>query len=190
MSPIQSNIFSMGMNELESWLWSFFSLTLGEVSFRCHKLAHASNPWLVRMIFIGLFIIKFIVINVQIGRVCKYGSKTSTIKSILCLTILNDFFYNEIGTYKKNNLMFAQLSMQYPLTCTTNILGERKWDLVCHIWTLLASYHPCMVGYIWIIYPMGDIGVRDQCGLFNIHLHNVFYNFIFDKPTFLDFNCV
>ncbi len=28
---------------------------------------------------------------------------------------------------------------------------------------LLVSYHPCMVSFVRIIYPMGDIGVRDQC---------------------------
>ncbi len=32
MSPIQANIFSMEVDELEGWLWSFFFSTLGEVS--------------------------------------------------------------------------------------------------------------------------------------------------------------
>jgi hypothetical protein len=44
------------------------------------------------MIFINLFIIKFIVINVQIGKVHKPSNKTSTIRSISCPTILNDIF--------------------------------------------------------------------------------------------------
>jgi hypothetical protein len=41
------------------------------------------------VIFID-FIIRFIVINVQIGRVRKHGNKTFTIRSIPCPTILND----------------------------------------------------------------------------------------------------
>jgi hypothetical protein len=101
------------------------------------------------VIFIDFIIIRFIVINVQIGRVCKHGGKTSTIKSIPCPTILNDIFLNEIGTCKKNgDLMFTQISMQCPFTCATNILGERKWDLICHIWMLLASYDPCMASFV------------------------------------------
>jgi hypothetical protein len=79
---------------------------------------------------------------------------------------LNDIFFSEIGTCKKNgNLMFTQVSMQCQFACATSILGERKWDLICDIWVLLASYHPCMASSVRIIYPMGDIGVRDQCGL-------------------------
>jgi hypothetical protein len=114
------------------------------------------------VIFIALFIIKFIVINVQIGKVHKHGNKTFMIRFIPCPTILNDIFLNEINTCKKNgNLMFTQVSMQRPFTCATNILGERKWDLICHIQMLLASYHLCMVNFVWIIYPMGDIGVKD-----------------------------
>ncbi len=104
------------------------------------------------MIFIDLFIIKFIVINVQIGRVLKHGSKTFMIKSIPCPTILNDIFFSEIGTCKKNgNLMFMQVSTQRPFTCATNILGERKWDLICHIWMLLVLYNPCMASFFQII---------------------------------------
>ncbi len=94
--------------------------------------------------FINLFIIIFIVINVQIGKAYKHGNKTSMIRSIPCPTILNDIFFNEIGTCKKNgNLMFTQVSMQHTFTCATSILGEKKWDLICHIRMLLASYHPC-----------------------------------------------
>jgi hypothetical protein len=122
------------------------------------------------VIFIGLFIIRFIVINVQIGSVRKHGGKTSMIISTPCPTILSDILFNEIGTCKKNgNLMFAQVSTHHLFTCATNIFGERKWDLICHIQMLLVSYHPCMVSFIQIIYPMGDIGVRDQCGLFNVY---------------------
>jgi hypothetical protein len=79
--------------------------------------------------------------------------------------------------------MFAQVSTQCLFTCATNILGERKWDLICHIWMLLISYHPCMVGFVWIIYLMGDMRVRDQYDLFNIRFHNVFHNLFFYKPT-------
>jgi len=93
-------------------------------------------------------------------------------------------YFNEVGTCKKNgNLMFAQVSTQCLFTCATNILGERKWDLICHIWMLLISYHPCMVGFVWIIYFMGDMHVRDQYDLFNICFHNVFHNLFFYEPT-------
>jgi hypothetical protein len=65
------------------------------------------------VIFINLFIIIFIVIILQIGRVRTHGNKTSTIKSIPCPTILNDILFSEVGTCKKNgNLMFAQVSTQ------------------------------------------------------------------------------
>jgi hypothetical protein len=141
------------------------------------------------MIFIGLFIIRFIIINVQIGKVCEHGNKTSMIRSIPCPTILIDMFFSEIGTRKKNdNLMFAQVSTQCPFTCATNILGEKKWDLICHIRMLLALYHPCMDNFIQIIYPMGDIGAWDQCGLFNVCFHNVFHNLIFYELAFLHFS--
>ncbi len=150
------------------WTWRLVVILLffhiGGGIIRSHKFAHINNPWFFRVIFIGLFIIRFIIINVQIGKVRKHGGKTSTIISIPCPTILNDIFFNEINTCKKNNnLMFAQFSMQCPFICATNIFGERKWDLLRHIWMLLASYHPCMASFIRIIYPMGDIGVRDQC---------------------------
>jgi len=143
------------------------------------------------MIFIGFFIIIFIIINVQISKVCKHGNKTSMIKFIPCPKILNDILFNEIGTCKKNdNLMFAQVSTQHTFICAIGILGEKKWELICHIQMLITSYHPCMAGFIWIIYPMGDMGVKDQCGLFNIHLHNVFHNLLFYKSTFFHFNHV
>ncbi len=113
------------------------------------------------------------------------------IRSTPCPTILSDILLIEIGTCKKNgNLMFAQVSMHNPFTCATNIFGERKWDLVCHIQMLLVSYHPCMANFIQIIYPMGDIGVRDQCGLFNVRFHNVFHNFIFYELVFFHFSHV
>jgi len=51
------------------------------------------------------------------------------------------------------------------------------------IWMLLISYNPCMVDFVGIIYLMGDMGVRDQCVLFNACFHNVFHNLIFYKPT-------
>jgi hypothetical protein len=87
--------------------------------------------------------------------------------------------------------MFTQISMQCPFTCATNILGERKGDLICDIRMLLALYHPFMANFIWIIYPMGDIGVRDQCGLLNARFHNVFHNLIFYEPKFFSFQlCV
>jgi hypothetical protein len=37
---------------------------------------------------------------------------------------------------------------------------------------------------------MGDIGVKDQCGLFNARFHNVFHNIIFYEPTFFHFSRV
>ncbi len=181
-----------------SWRW--MNLKVGsDISFFphwggiiwSHKLAHINNPWFLWVIFIGLFIIKFIVINVQIGRVCKHGNTTFMIRSIPCPTILNDIFFSEIGTCKKNgSLMFTQVSIQRPFTCATNILGERKWDLICHIRMLLALYNPCMASFFLIIYPMGDIGVKDQCGLFNARFHNVFHNLIFYELVFLHLNCV
>ncbi len=86
------------------------------------------------------------------------------IRSIPCPIILNDIFLSEIGTCKKNgSLMFMQVSTQRPFTCATSIFGERKWDLICHIRMLLALYNPCMASFFLIIYPMGDIGVKDQC---------------------------
>ncbi len=183
---------------LSSWGWmnlkvrydlSFFSHWGGIIW--CHKPAHINNPSFFIVIFISLFIIRFIVINVQIGSVRKHGGKTSMIISTPCPTILSDILFNEIGTCKKNgNLMFAQVSTHHPFTCATNIFGERKWDLICHIQMLLVSYHPCMVSFIQIIYPMGDIGVRDQCGLFNIWFHSVFHNFIFYELAFFHFSHV
>ncbi len=110
---------------------------------------------------------------------------------IPCPTILNDIFFSEIGTCKKNgNLMFAQVFMQHPFTCATSILGERKWDLVCHIQILSVLYHPCMASFVRIIYPMGDIGVRDQCGLLNVPFHKCVPQPYFDEPAFLHFNHV
>jgi hypothetical protein len=135
------------------WIWRLVVILLffhmGGGIIQCHKPTHINNQWLFWMIFIGLFIIKFIIINVQIGRVRKHGGKTSTIRSIPCPTILNDIFFNEIDTCKKNdNLMFAQVFTQRPFTCVTNILSERKWDLVSHIQMLLASHHPCMANFV------------------------------------------
>ncbi len=188
--PFKQTFFSVGVYELEGWLWSFFFSHWGG-SILSHKLAYINNPWFFRMIFIDLFIIRFIVINVQIGRVHKHGSKTSTIISKPCPTILNDNFFSEIGTCKKNgNLIITQVSTQHAFTCATNILHEKKWDLICHIWMLLALYHPCMASFIPIIYPMGDIGVKDQCGLFRARFHNAFHNLIFYEPTFFHFSCV
>ncbi len=100
MSPIWTSVFFVEVDELEGWLWFFFS-TLGEVSSNFIKLTHINNPWFFKVIFISLFIITFVVINVQIGKVRKHGSKTSTIRSIPCPTILNDIFFSEIGTCKK-----------------------------------------------------------------------------------------
>jgi len=177
------------------WTWRlvviFFFFHIGGGIIWFHKLAHINNPWFFRMIFIGLFIIRFIVINLQIGKVCKHGSKTSMIRSIPCPTILNDIFFSKISTCKKNgNLIFTQVSMQHPFTCATNILGERKWDLICHIQMLLVSYHPCMASFVRIIYLMHDIGVKDQCDLLKTRFHNVFHNFIFYELAFLHFSCM
>ncbi len=63
MSPIGTNVFSMGMDELEGWLRFCFFSNIGGGIIQCHKPAHINNPWLFIMIFISLFIIKFIVIN-------------------------------------------------------------------------------------------------------------------------------
>ncbi len=177
------------------WTWRLVVILLffhiGGSIIRSHKLAHINNPWFFKVIFIGLFIIKFIVINVQIGMVHKHGSKTSTIRSIPCPTILNDIFFSGISTCKKNwNLMFVEVSTQHPFTCVTSILGEKKWDLICHIQMLLASYHQCMASFVRIIYPMGDIGAKDRCGLLNACFHNAFHNFIFYEPAFFHFNYV
>jgi hypothetical protein len=91
------------------------------------------------------------------------------IRSIPCPIILNNIILGEIDTYKKNNnLVFAQVFLQHPFTCATTVFGERKQNLVCHIWTLLIPHHPCMANFIRAIYPMGDMGVKDQCGFFNI----------------------
>jgi len=177
------------------WTWRLvvilFFFHIGGGIIWCHKLTHINNPWLFRAFFINLFIIKFIVINVQIGRVRKHSNITSTIISIPCPTILNDIFFSEIDTCKNNNnLMFAQVSMQCPFPRATSILSERKWDLVCHIWMLLVSYHPCMASFIWIIYSMGDMSVKDQCGLLNVHFYDVFHNLIFYKLAILHFSHV
>jgi hypothetical protein len=42
-----------------------------------------------------------------------------------------------------------------------------------------------MANFILIIYPMGDMGARDQCGLLNICFHNAPYNLGFDKFTII-----
>jgi hypothetical protein len=86
--------------------------------------------------------------------------------------------------------VYTSFFTQCPFTCVTNILREKKWDLVCHIQMLLASYHPCMANFVWIIYPMGDIVVKDQCGLFNVFFHNVLHNFIFYERMFFHFSRV
>ncbi len=49
MSPIRTNVFSMGVDELEGWLWSFFLFKLGEVSSSVIKPAHINNPWFFRV---------------------------------------------------------------------------------------------------------------------------------------------
>jgi hypothetical protein len=41
-------------------------------------------------------------------------------------------------------LMFTQVSTQCPFTCATSILGERKWDLICH--SNVVGFVPCMHG--------------------------------------------
>jgi len=182
-----SKAFSMGVDELWRLIMIFLFFHIRGGIIWSHKFTHINNPWFFKMIFISLFIIRFIVINVQIGKV----RKSSTIRSIPCTIILNDIFFSEIDTCKKNgNLMFTQVSMQHPFTCATIIFGERKWDLICHIRMLLVSYHPCMANFVQIIYPMGDIGVRDQCGLFNACFHNAFHNLIFYEPAFLHFSYV
>ncbi len=108
------------------------------------------------------------------------------IRSIPCPTISNNISLGEINTRKmNNNLVFAQVSMQHPFKCATNIFGERKQNLVSHIWTLLTSHHPCMADFVEVIHPMGDMGVGDQCGLFNIYFHNAFHNLVFDKHALL-----
>jgi len=57
-----------------------------------------------------------------------------------CPIILNNIILGEIDTYKKNNnLVFAQVFTQHPFTCATTIFGERKQNLVCHIWTLFHT---------------------------------------------------
>jgi hypothetical protein len=101
-----------------------------------------NNPWLFEAIFIGLLIIKFTIINMQIVKVHKHGDKTFTIKSIPCPMIFS--LMKLIHVRRTNNLMFAQVSTHHPFKCATNIFDERKWDLVCHIWILLA---PSMHGY-------------------------------------------
>ncbi len=87
-----SKHFLHGGGWFEGWLWSFFFFDIRGGIIRCHKPTHINNPWLLWTIFIDLFIIRFIIKNVQIGRVCKYGGKTSTIRSIPCPTILNDIY--------------------------------------------------------------------------------------------------
>jgi len=76
-----------------------------------------------------------------------------------------------------------KFSTQHTFTCATSRFSERKWDLVCHIRMLLTSYHASMASFVGIIYLMGDMGERDQCGLFNVRFHNVFHNLTFNKPT-------
>jgi len=190
MSLIEVRVFFVGVdNSKVGYDPSFFPHRGGIIW--CHKPAHINNPWFFRVIFICLFIMRFIIINVQIGRFYKHNDKTSTIRSILCPTTLNDIFFSEISTCKKNdNLMFTQVSTQCPFTCATNIFSEKKCDLVCHIRMLLVLYHPCMANFIRIICPMGDMGVKYQCGLLNIRFHDVFHNLIFYELTFLYFNYV
>ncbi len=87
------------------WTWRlvviflFFHIWGGIIWF--HKLTHINNPWFFKVIFIDFIIIRFIIINVQIGRVRKHGNKTSMIICIPCPAILNDILFNEIGTCKK-----------------------------------------------------------------------------------------
>ncbi len=91
MSPIRVSAFFMGVDDLKvACDFSFFHI--GGSIIQSHKLAHINNPWFFIVIFIWLLIIRFIVINVQIGSVRKHGNKTSTIRSIPCPTILNIYF--------------------------------------------------------------------------------------------------
>jgi hypothetical protein len=91
------------------------------------------------------------------------------IGSIPCPIILNNIILGEMSTHKKNNnLVLTQVSTQHPFICATNVLGERKQNLVCHIWALLAPHHPCMANVIRVIRPIGDMNAKDQCGFFNI----------------------
>jgi len=54
MSPIRANTFSMGLDELEGWLWSFYFSTLGEVSSIVINLhistTHSSSKWYSSML--------------------------------------------------------------------------------------------------------------------------------------------
>ncbi len=54
------------------WIWRliviFFFFPIGGGIIWCHKLTHINNPWFFKVIFINLFIIRFIV--------NRYGSQT------------------------------------------------------------------------------------------------------------------
>jgi hypothetical protein len=142
------------------------------------------------MIFIGLFIIIFIVINVQIGRVHNMVAKPPRLDPYHVPQYWMIYFLMKSIHVRR---MATWCLHKFPCNTHSHVQQaylERKWDLVCHIRMLLVSYHPCMASFVQITYPMGVMGVKNQCGLLNVRFHNVFHNCIFDKPMFLHFRRV
>ncbi len=136
------------------WTWRLVVILLffhiGGGIIWCPKPTHINNPWFSIVIFIGLFIIIFIVINVQIGRVHKHGGRTSMIRSIPCPTILNDIFFNEISICKKNgNLMFAQVCTSFH-AMPIHMCNKHTWwkeVRLCMSYSNVVGFVPSMYGW-------------------------------------------
>jgi hypothetical protein len=101
------------------------------------------------------------------------------IGSIPCHTILNNIVLGEIDTHdKNNNLVFAQVSMQCPFKCATNILGERKQNLVSHTrccWLCIILTWPILLesSIPWVTRVRG-INVAFSTLVFTMHSTTLF----------------
>jgi hypothetical protein len=60
------------------------------------------------------------------------------------------------------------------LTHSSNYLWKEVG--LCISYLDVVGFVPCMANLVQIIYPMGDMGTKDQCRFLNIHIHNVFHN--------------
>jgi len=125
----------------------------------------------------------------KIGKVHKHGDKTSTIRSIPYLIYWMIFFLVR--------LLHVRITTTWCLhkfPCNVHSHVQQAY-LVKGNGTSYVIFGCCwlraihVVGSVQIIYPMGDMGVK-ECGLPNAYLHNVFHNLVFYRLTFLHFSHV
>jgi hypothetical protein len=104
------------------------------------------------MFFINLLFIKFIVINVQMGKVHKHGDKTFTLDPYHVPQYWIIFFLMRSIHVRRTTWCL------YKFPCNTHSHVQQTYLVkgnVCHIWMLLALYHSCMASFVWIIYFIG-----------------------------------